>query len=281
MVHRRPGAVGQPLHDAPARSVRPELAAHPAPYADQGRNAPRRVTAPPGRPLGGPPNKEDRPQSRVPSKLPGRPMTLGKLGAPRVVLALLCGMYLILFVDRVSMSTAAPLMKGDLHLSNTQLGLAFSAFAIPYALFQLIGGWIGDKFGPRLTLSVGCAIVGLSTILTGAVGGFASLFAMRLALGFGEGAALPTATRAMASWTPVESWGFAQGITHSFARIGNALTPPLIAALLVVVSWRASFVVLGVASLAWLLVWAWYYRNDPRDHPSITQADLAALPAPV
>ena len=112
-------------------------------------------------------------------------MTLGKLGAPRVVLALLCGMYLILFVDRVNMSTAAPLMKADLHLSNTQLGLAFSAFAFPYAIFQLIGGWIGDKFGPRLTLSVGCAIVGVSTILTGAVGGFASLFAVRLALGFG------------------------------------------------------------------------------------------------
>ena len=76
-------------------------------------------------------------------------------------------MYLILFVDRVNMSTAAPLIKADLHLSNTQLGLAFSAFAIPYALFQLIGGWIGDKFGPRLTLSVGCAIVGVSTILDG------------------------------------------------------------------------------------------------------------------
>lgn len=207
-------------------------------------------------------------------------MTLGKLSAPRVVLALLCGLYLILFVDRVNMSTAAPLMKADLHLSNTQLGLAFSAFAIPYAIFQLIGGWIGDKFGPRLTLSVGCAIVGMSTILTGAVGGFASLFAARLALGFGEGAALPTATRAMASWTPVKNWGLAQGITHSFARIGNAVTPPLVASMLHVMSWRVSFVVLGGASLGWLLVWAWYFRNDPRDHPSITEADLAALPAP-
>jgi len=205
----------------------------------------------------------------------------GTLRAPQVVLALLCIMYLILFVDRVNMSTAAPLMKVDLHLTNTQLGLAFSAFAIPYAIFQLIGGWIGDKFGPRMTLSVGCAIVCVSTILTGAVGGFASLFAARLALGFGEGAALPTATRAMASWTPVENWGFAQGITHSFARIGNAVTPPLIAAMLVVMSWRVSFVVLGVASLLWLVVWAWYFRNDPREHPSITAADLATLPAPL
>ena len=147
---------------------------------------------------------------------------LRDLGAPRVVLALLCLLYLILFVNRVNIATAAPLMKADLRLSNTQLGLVFSAFAIPYALFQLIGGWIGDKFGPRLTLSACCAMVGFSTMLTGAAGGFASLFALRLALGFAEGAAFPTATRAMSTWIPVRDWGFAQGITHSFARIGNA-----------------------------------------------------------
>jgi MFS family permease len=202
-----------------------------------------------------------------------------KPGAPRMVLALLCAMYLILFVNRVNISTAAPLMKADLGLSNTELGLVFSAFAIPYALFQLIGGWIGDKFGARLTLSLCCAIVGLSTILTGAARGFVSLFALRLALGFGEGAAFPTATRAMSSWTPVKSWAFAQGITHSFARIGNAITPPLMAALLLFASWRSSFAMLGLISLLWLFVWAWYFRNDPRDHGAITRADLETLPA--
>jgi len=205
---------------------------------------------------------------------------LRQLGAPRVVLLLLCILYLILFVNRVNISTAAPLIKADLRLSNTQLGLAFSAFAIPYALFQLIGGWIGDKFGPRLTLSACCAMVGASTMLTGAAAGFASLFALRLALGFAEGAAFPTATRAMSSWIPVRDWGFAQGVTHSSARIGNAATPPLMAALLLFVSWRRSFVILGLASLAWLVVWAWYFRNDPREHPAITEADLAALPEP-
>ena len=68
----------------------------------------------------------------------------------KTVLLIICLMYLILYVDRVNISTAAPLIKADLGLSNTQLGLAFSAFAYPYALFQLIGGYIGDKFGARL-----------------------------------------------------------------------------------------------------------------------------------
>jgi sugar phosphate permease len=200
------------------------------------------------------------------------------ISAPRVVLSLLCLLYLILFVTRVNIATAAPLIKADLRLSNTQLGLVFSAFAIPYALFQLIGGWIGDKLGPRLTLSACCALVGVATMLTGAAGGFVSLFAVRLALGFAQGAAFPTATRAMSTWIPVPEWGFAQGIAHSFGRIGNAATPPLMAALLLFVSWKRSFVILGLASLAWLLAWAWYFRNDPREHPGITETDLSALP---
>jgi MFS family permease len=205
---------------------------------------------------------------------------VNKLSPPRVVLALLCLIYLILFVNRVNISTAAPLIKSDLKLTNTQLGLVFSAFAIPYALFQLIGGWIGDKFGPRLTLSVCCAMVGVSTILTGAAQGFATLFALRLALGFGEGAVFPTATRAMSRWVPAGSWGFAQGVTHSFGRLGTAMTPPIMAALLLFTSWRGSFVVLGLSSRLWLVLWSWYFRNDPEEHPGITEAQLAELPAP-
>jgi MFS family permease len=188
-------------------------------------------------------------------------------------------MYLILFVDRVNIATAAPLIKLDLRLSNTQLGLVFSAFAIPYAVFQLLGSWIGDKFGPRLILTFCCAIVCVATILTGAAGGFLSLIAARLALGLGEGAAFSTATRAMSIWLPVGKSGFAQGITHSFAHIGNALTPPLMIVLFALITWRGSFVVMGSASLVWLVVWAWYFRDDPRKHPAITDADLAALPA--
>jgi len=155
-------------------------------------------------------------------------------------------------VDRVNISTAAPLIKADLALTNTQLGLAFSAFAYPYAAFQLIGGYFGDKFGPRLTLCVSSPIVWVATAATGAVGGLASLFAARLALGIGEGATFPTATRAMSVWIPERSWGFTQGITHSSARIGNAVTPPLIAVLIIHLSWRGSFIILALLSLIWV-----------------------------
>jgi sugar phosphate permease len=200
-------------------------------------------------------------------------------GVANQVLFLLCLMYLIFYVDRVNLSTAAPLIKHDLGLSNTALGFAFSAFAYPYALFQLVGGWLGDKFGPRLTLGVSGLVVCAATALTGAVGGLASLFLVRLVLGFGEGAAFPTATRAMAAWMPAERWGLAQGVTHSASRIGNALTPPLVAWLIGIVSWRGSFVAVGAISLVWMVVWVWFFRDDPRTHPRMTARELARLDA--
>src|ERR1700758_4788319 len=118
---------------------------------------------------------------RVRARIAGR-------SAPRSPLGMLCPPYLVLFVVRVAISGVAPLIKTDLRLSNTQLGLVFSAFAIPYAIFQLIGGWIGDRWGPRMVLCVSCGVVAAATALTGAVNGFLPLFAVRLALGFGEGA---------------------------------------------------------------------------------------------
>ncbi|MGZ5837660.1 MAG: MFS transporter, partial [Xanthobacteraceae bacterium] len=129
-----------------------------------------------------------------------------------------------------------------------------------------------------ICLMVSGLIVCAATAATGAVGGLASLFTARLALGIGEGATFPTATRAMAAWVPERNWGFAQGITHSCARIGNAVTPPLIALLIGLVSWRGAFVVLALLSLVWVFVWLWYFRDVPAA-PPLTVEELAALPA--
>ena len=197
---------------------------------------------------------------------------------PTVVLSLLCAMYFLLFINRTNIAIAGPLMQADLHLSNTDLGLAFSAFAYPYALFQLFGGMLGDKFGPRLTLAVCAFIVFLATAWIGAVGGLASLFLARTLLGIGEGAAFPTATRAMATWTPAGRWAFAQGITHTFSRVGNWATALIVAGLIALLSWRASFYLLAPVNLVWMAVWVWYFRDRPNEHRSMTPEDVAKLP---
>lgn len=194
------------------------------------------------------------------------------------VLILICVMYGITYIDRVNVSTAASVFKQDLHLSNTEVGLVFSGFAYPYLIFQVIGGWVGDRFGARRTLTA-CAIIWASaTLLTGLVGGLASMLFARVMLGFGEGATLPVATRAMSDWTPPDKRAFAQGVTHSSARLGNALTPPLVAWLIAAVSWRGSFVALGIMSMIWAIVWVLYFRDNPADHPAISAPELDSLP---
>jgi MFS family permease len=198
--------------------------------------------------------------------------------APRVVLFLLCVMYFLTYVDRVNIATASKQIQLDFGMSKTDYGFAFSAFGYPYLVFQVIGGRLGDRFGPRKTLLVCGAIWAIATAITGLAVGLVSLIAFRIALGFGEGATFPTATRAMQSWTPAGQRGFAQGITHSFARLGNAVTPPIVAALMGWITWRGAFAVLGGISLIWAVVWWLYYRDDPRDHAGITADDLAPLP---
>ena len=198
--------------------------------------------------------------------------------ATTVVLGLLCMMYLITYVDRVNVNTAAAEIRRELSLTNTQLGWVFSAFAYPYLLFQVFGGWVGDRFGPRKTLFACGLVWAAATILTSFATSLAMLFFFRMMVGVGEGATFPVATRAMQSWTPPGRRSFAQGITHAFARFGNAVTPPIVAWLIALVTWRGSFVALGCCSVVWVLVWVWYFRDDPADHSAITREELDTLP---
>src|SRR5205814_918440 len=193
------------------------------------------------------------------------------------VLALLCAMYFINYIVRVNVSTAAAVFQPELHLTNTQVGLIFSAFAYPYLAFQVAGGWVADRFGARRALTVFAIIWSSATVLMGLAHSLSGMILGRVLLGIGV-SALPVATRAMSNWTPVKRRGFAQGITHACARLGNALTPPLVAWLILLVSWRGSFVVIGTVSFLWAVVWGIYFRDDPAEHPGITPADLERLP---
>ena len=198
--------------------------------------------------------------------------------ASRIVLILLCLMYGITYIDRVNVSTAAGAFGPELGLSQLQIGLVFSAFAWAYIVLQVGGGWISDRFGARRTLTVCAVIWSGATLATGLAHSFVMLLVVRALLGLGEGATFPTATRAMTSWTSPDRRGWAQGITHASARLGNAAAPLLVAYLMISVGWRGSFVVLGFVSLAWTLIWALYFRDDPTTHPAITPAELDRLP---
>jgi MFS family permease len=198
--------------------------------------------------------------------------------ATNVVLILLCAMYFISYIVRQSIATQMLEIRPEFGLNATDAGLIFSAFAYPYLLFQIIGGLTADKFGPRKTLFISGLVWAGATILTGLATGLLSLFLWRVLMGFGVGATLPTATRAMQHWVETRRRGFAQGVTHAFSRLGNSLTPIMVVAIMGLVGWRGSFVVIGLAGFLWVIVWFWYFRDDPKDHPAITQEELDKLP---
>src|SRR5215471_21225018 len=89
------------------------------------------------------------------------------ISATSNVLGLLCAMYFINYIVRVNVSTAAAVFQPELHLTSTQVGLVFSAFAYPYLAFQVAGGWVADKFGARRSLTVFAVIWSLATVLMG------------------------------------------------------------------------------------------------------------------
>ncbi|MEO7954547.1 MAG: MFS transporter [Polaromonas sp.] len=194
-----------------------------------------------------------------------------------LILGLMCLMYFIAYIDRVNISIVAPMLKQEMGLTPTQLGLVFSAFAYPYAAMQILGGWFADKYGPRLVLAVLSTIWAIATILCGFSWGLWSLIMFRILLGIGEGGAFPAATRSFTYWMPATERGFAQGITHSFARLGGAVTPPIVLIIVAAYGWRESFIILGAISLVWTCFFVWLYRNTPLEHKWVTPAELKEI----
>jgi MFS family permease len=129
------------------------------------------------------------------------------------VLALLCAMYFINYVVRVNVSTAAAAFQPELHLTNTQVGLIFSAFAYPYLAFQVGGGWVADRFGARRALTVFAIIWSSATVFMGLANSLSGMILGRVLLGIGV-SALPVATRAMSNWMPAEKRQIATLLRH-------------------------------------------------------------------
>ncbi len=194
-----------------------------------------------------------------------------------VVLLLLCLMYLITYLDRVSLAnTAGPIMK-EYGFNKVTMGIIFSAFIWAYALFQVPGGWLGDRFGPRKVLSVIMAYRTVIAILTTGAMGFASFWGIRFALGVGEAGAFPTATRAMQMWFPRDERGFVQGVSHAASRLGAAVGPPIAVAIMLHYGWRSVFYVIGALSLLWSILYLVMYRNMPEETSLVSRGELARI----
>ena len=194
-----------------------------------------------------------------------------------VVLGLTLLLTAVAYLDRVCISTASFAIQKELRLSDAQLGYVFSAFTFAYALFEIPSGWLADRFGPRLMLTRIVLWWSAMTAATGLAWSFTSLFAIRLLFGMGEAGAFPGLARAYAHWLPSRDRGRAFGLAVMTGVLGGAATQPLVVALLRTMSWRRTFVIFGFVGLAWAVGWFAWFRDDPRQHPHVNEAELRLI----
>jgi MFS family permease len=189
-------------------------------------------------------------------------------GNLRPVLALLVLSVFINYIDRANLSIAAPLLKDELGLSASHLGLLLSAFFWTYALFQVVSGWMVDRFSVKWIFAAGFFVWSAATAATGLVRGFLLLFALRLLLGAGESVAYPCCSKILARHFAEHQRGLANSLIHAGANCGPALGVLAGGVLMARFGWRPFFIVLGLASMLWLPAW---FRWSPRPPAARTQ----------
>jgi MFS family permease len=210
------------------------------------------------------------------------------------VLGFACALSMITYLDRVCFATVAPHIGEEFALSKQQLGWLFTAFALAYAIFEVPSGWMGDVFGPRRTLIRIVLWWSVFTALTGAISpvptlpwfAFTAMFAVRFLFGMGEAGAYPNIARSFHNWFPFEERGFAQGTVWMAGRFAGGLSSFAVLALMIhtvtpqgqpVVLWRHAFWIFGALGIVWCVVFWWWFRDRPEEHPGVNPAELALI----
>jgi MFS transporter, ACS family, glucarate transporter len=187
--------------------------------------------------------------------------------------------YMITYMDRVVMSNAAPSIRSELGLSLVAMGWILASFQWSYSLFQIPGGWLGDRIGPRRALTLIVTWWSIFTAATGMAWSAASMIFVRALFGAGEAGAFPIATRSLSRWLLPGERGLANGLTHAGSRLGAALTPPLVVYIIRVYGWRSAFYIFGMLGVVWSAIWFTWYRDTPAEHREVNQAERELIEA--
>lgn len=171
------------------------------------------------------------------------------------VLVLLSISVFINYIDRANLGVAAPLLKDELGLSGSQLGVLFSTFFLTYALLQPVAGWLVDQFDVDWVFALGFFLWSLATALTGLVHVFATFICLRLALGIGESVTFPSYSKIIATRFPENHRGLANSCVGAGLVLGPGFGMLAGGMLMARFGWRPFFLVLGFASMLWLVPW--------------------------
>ncbi|QHV96718.1 MFS transporter [Spirosoma endbachense] len=192
------------------------------------------------------------------------------------MLALVFVNVVINYLDRSNLSVAASALSKDLQLAPEQLGYVFSAFGWTYALLQIPGGLVADRFGPRILYAFCLITWSIATLCQGFVKGFASLFSLRLATGAFEAPSYPINNRIVTSWFPDHERASAISMYVSGQFIGLAFLTPVLVTVQAYAGWKGLFIGTGLVGIVWGVIWYLLYR-DPLKHSGVNEAELAYI----
>lgn len=205
------------------------------------------------------------------------------------ILALILFASFISYMVRSNLSVLADFMGEDLGLSATQLGYIFSAFAAGYALFQLPGGMLGNRYGGRWLVTMMAIAWFVLTALTAMISAHSfwatgtivlSLVVLRFLVGVTNAPIFPvTAGGTIANWFPIGGWGLPMGLQVAALSLGAALSAPLLVWLAEEYGWRGALLATAPASLVLAVVWWRYVRDFPKDHDGVNEGELALIDA--
>jgi ACS family glucarate transporter-like MFS transporter len=199
--------------------------------------------------------------------------------AHKSVVALLWGFAFLSYLLRMNITVAQQYMARELVLSDVQIGAIFSAFLIGYSLFQIPGGVLGDKFGPRLVLGISGLWWVLTTALTGLLPGrvwpglalaLPVLLLLRFLHGVGEATTYPVAMIAVADWFPIRQHAFVNALIFTGSTAGSAFAPPVVAHIMNALGWRATFYLTAILPLVVAALWFWRTKDLPRGNPALS-----------
>ena len=196
------------------------------------------------------------------------------------VLAYLCGVTFILYLDRMCIGKAAPFIQDELQLSDFQMGMVHAAFMLSYGLFEVVSGHLDDRHGTRKVLTRIVIWWSMFTMLTGTATGFTMLLITRFLFGAGEAGALPNVTRIVDQWFPTLARGRIRGFVHMPALVGGMIAPLMTAYLIAWIGWRWVFAVYGLVGVLWSIAFYRYFRDNPAEHTSVNPAELALIGPP-
>ncbi|WP_437932320.1 MFS transporter [Sorangium sp. So ce291] len=180
----------------------------------------------------------------------------------RWVVLLLCFLAVAInYIDRANLAVAAPQIEKALGIGPAQMGLIMSGFFWTYALMQMPFGWFIDRVGGRIALPIAVGWWSLFTVATAGASSVASMFGCRLLLGAGEAGAYPACAKLVSQWFKPRERALATGIFDSGARVGSALSIPLVALIIDTFGWRAAFIITGLLGAVWILGWVVIYRS--------------------